>query len=278
MLLSREQLESYGEKGYLLLLNCFSQSEVEAMRAELPALFAEDSPRRVIEKDNNVVRSVYGAHLTNEVFHRLTQQPRIVEPAMQILGSKVYVYQFKINAKAALRGDVWEWHQDYVFWRKEDGMPDARALNVTIFLDDVNEFNGPLLVIPGTQKEGVIDVPSREEQMGFDDVRTGVYETSPTWISNLTADLKYSMSKDVITRLVNQHGIESPKGSAGSVLLFHPNLVHGSSNNISPFDRVITFITFNSVENVPIGSGNARPEFLVNRDLSPVVPLAQDSL
>jgi ectoine hydroxylase len=279
MHLSKEQLESYDEKGYVLLLNCFSESEVEAMRAELPALFAEDSPRRVIEKDNNIVRSVYGSHLTNEVFHRLTLQPRIVEPAMQILGSKVYVYQFKINAKAALGGDVWAWHQDYVFWRNEDGMPDARALNVTIFLDEVNEFNGPLLVLPGSQKEGVIDVPSRQQQIGFDDVRTGVYESSPAWISNLTADLKYSIGRDDITRLVNHYGIESPKGSAGSVLMFHPNLVHGSSNNISPFDRVVTIITFNSVENSPTGSGgNPRPEFLVSRDPSPLVPLAQDSL
>ena len=63
-----------------------------------------------------------------------------------------------------------------------------------------------------------------------------------------------------------------------SVLFFHPNLVHGSSNNISPFDRVITMITFNSMENSPGGSGNPRPEFLVSRDPSLVVRLSQDSL
>ena len=32
-----------------------------------------------------------------------------------------------------------------------------RAMNVAIFLDDVNEFNGPLMFITGSHKKGVID-------------------------------------------------------------------------------------------------------------------------
>jgi ectoine hydroxylase-related dioxygenase (phytanoyl-CoA dioxygenase family) len=278
MYLTREQINGYREKGYLLIPNCFSRSEVEVMRMQLPALFAEDSPERVVEKNKNVARSVYGSHKTNEVFRRLTLQRRLVEPARQILGSDVYVYQFKINAKAALGGDVWEWHQDYIFWLKEDGMPDARALNVTIFIDDMNEFNGPLFVIPGSQKEGMIDISPRSQRLGYDDVRTGVYLTSPEWISNLTADLKYSLSEEIVFQLVNKYGIESAKGPAGSVLLFHPNLVHGSSSNISPLDRAVTIITFNSTENAPLGAENLRPEFLVSRDPAPIAPLAEDSL
>jgi ectoine hydroxylase len=40
----------------------------------------------------------------------------------------VYIYQFKINVKAAFGGDVWQWHQDYIFWRNEDGMPGTESL------------------------------------------------------------------------------------------------------------------------------------------------------
>ena len=36
-------------------------------------------------------------------------------------------------------------------------MPTERAMNIAIFLDDVNEFNGPLMFIPGSHKKGVID-------------------------------------------------------------------------------------------------------------------------
>ncbi len=35
--------------------------------------------------------------------------------------------------------------------------PTERAMNVAIFLDDVNEFNGPLMFIPGSHKRGVVD-------------------------------------------------------------------------------------------------------------------------
>src|SRR6266446_3477812 len=42
-------------------------------------------------------------------------------------------------------------------WRADDQMPEARAMNVSIFLDEVNEFNGPLMFIPGSHKLGVLE-------------------------------------------------------------------------------------------------------------------------
>ena len=272
MHLTREQMSTYEDQGFLLLPEYFTQAEVDTIRAVLPALYAEDTPRRVLEKETNVVRSVYGSHITNDILQRLSQHPRLVEPAMQILGSGVYVHQFKINAKAAFAGDVWEWHQDYVFWRTEDGMPTARVINAVLFLDEVNEFNGPLLLIPGSQQEGVIDVAVQQ-----DDVLTG-YADSPAWISNLTADLKYSLDRDTVARLVSRHGMVAPKGPGGSVLFFHGNLAHGSSPNMSPFDRALALVTYNSVENTLLPVNNPRPDFLASHDYRPVVPLTDDTL
>ena len=37
----------------------------------------------------------------------------MIEPIEQIFGEKVYMHQYKINAKSAFTGDVWQWHQDY---------------------------------------------------------------------------------------------------------------------------------------------------------------------
>jgi ectoine hydroxylase len=182
MCLTDEQLKTYHDTGYLFLSELFSRAEVDAMKAELPVVFAENTPRRVLEKGGDIVRSVYGSHTTNEVFRRLSRHPRIVEAALQILESDVYVYQFKINAKAAFGGDTWEWHQDYVFWRKEDSMPEARVVNVVVFLDEVNEFNGPLLLIPGSQEEGMIDIAARQGV-------PSAYSNSPKWIRSLTCDV-----------------------------------------------------------------------------------------
>ena len=271
MQLTPDQLDSYRRDGYLLLPELFSRDEVEVMQSQLPTLFAEDSERRVVEKGSGVVRSVYGSHQTNDVFQRLTRHPRLVEPAMQILGHQIYVYQFKINAKIAFLGDVWEWHQDYIFWQREDGVPKADLVTISVFLDEVTEFNGPLLMVPGSHTEGVID-PGRAGG-----VPQG-YEGSPDWIANLTADLKYSVDKASLSRLVDRSGIVAPKGPAGSVLFFHPNTVHGSVPNLSPYDRKIVLVTYNRVDNLPTFEEKQRPEFLVSRDFTPIRPLAEGGL
>jgi ectoine hydroxylase len=67
------------------------------------------------------------------------------------------MHQFKINGKMAFEGEVWQWHQDYGTWLNDDLMPTERAMNVAIFLDDVNEHNGPLMFIPGSHRKGVVD-------------------------------------------------------------------------------------------------------------------------
>lgn len=271
MRLTEDQLNAYHRDGYLFLPELFSSQEVAVMKEQLPELFAECSERRVVEKSSGVVRSVYGSHNTNEVFRRLTRHPRLATPAEQILGHSVYVYQFKINAKVAFLGDVWEWHQDYIFWQREDGVPSPSLVTMTVFLDDVTEFNGPLLLVPGSHTEGVIE-PDR-----VGGVPSG-YEGSPNWIANLTADLKYSVDKDNLARLVDRTGIVAPKGPAGSALFFHPNIVHGSVPNLSPHDRKIVLVTYNRVDNLPTHREKPRPEFLVSRDFTPVSPMADNAL
>lgn len=278
MLVTTEQFESYRNHGFLLLPDFFSPEEVAILKGELPTVLAKDTPARVVEKEGDVVRSVYGSHTKNEVFRRLAQHPRLVEPVKEILGGEVYVYQFKINAKSAFDGDVWEWHQDYIFWLKEDGMPTSRVVNALIFLDEVNEFNGPLYLIPGSHREGVIEVPALDVSVMQQSNSLSPYTEKPTWIYNLTAKLKYSIDRSTVARLVSSYGIIAPKGPAGTVLLTHPNTVHGSSNNISPFDRAIVIITYNSVENIPISTTPPRPEFLVSRTCEPINSLADNVL
>ena len=93
-------------------------------------------------------RTAFAAHLYNEAFGLLGAHPRMIDPIEQLFGEKVYMHQFKINAKAAFTGDVWQWHQDYGTWKRDDGMPEPRAMNIAIFLDEVMPINGPLMLVP----------------------------------------------------------------------------------------------------------------------------------
>jgi ectoine hydroxylase-related dioxygenase (phytanoyl-CoA dioxygenase family) len=267
MYITDQQIQDFRRDGFLLLPDVFSAAEVQAMKDELPGVFAEDSPARVMEKETGVVRSVYGSHRTHEAFERMVRDPRLLVSAQRILQDEVYVHQFKINAKLAFRGEVWEWHQDYIFWRNEDGMPTNNVVTVALFLDEVNEFNGPLLFVPGSQKGGVIEPRARNEAEGG----------AESWKADVAAALSYTVQQDTLAELVEDGGITAPKGPAGSVLLFDGNVVHGSAPNMSPFDRMLALVTYNAVSNAPTGGRKVRPDFLCSRDFTPVVPLESDA-
>jgi ectoine hydroxylase len=267
MSLTQGEVDAYRTDGYLILPACFQAAELAALKDEVAKEFVIDSERRVLEKGGTMVRSVYGCHAENEAFGRLVRDPRLLEPAVQLLGDQAYIYQFKINAKAAFGGDLWEWHQDYAFWLHEDGVPEPNLINIVLFLDEVTEFNGPMLMVAGSHREGVIDCrPLGGQPQG--------YEQAPSWVSNLTADLKYSVGKEQLARLAGRYRLVSAKGPRGSVLLFHPNLVHGSAVNMSPFDRMIAIATYNRVDNLPRPKAVRRPWFLVGEDATPLAPLA----
>ncbi|MBW4594264.1 MAG: phytanoyl-CoA dioxygenase family protein [Brasilonema angustatum HA4187-MV1] len=268
MKLTQNQIQQYEEEGMLFLPNYFSKTEVSTLQEELSRL-PEKTPGQIMEKDNQTVRAVHGVHIHSKVFQNLIQHPLLLEPIQQLLGNSVYLYQFKINMKAAFTGDVWPWHQDYAFWYEEDGMPEPRPVNVGIFLDEVNQFNGPLYLISGSHKEGLIQ---------FDTHRSAVEGKDISWEANVSANLKYCLDNATITRLVERGGIIAPVGCAGSVLFFHSNLAHSSVPNISPYPRRLLLITYNSIENIPRPYGKPRPEFLVSQDYTLLQPLENDVL
>src|SRR4029077_9951441 len=157
MKLSAEQLEQFDRDGYLFFPSLFKPEEIKVLTAEVPSLYAQRRPENVREKTGDVVRTNFAAHMYSEPFARLARHPRMVGPAGEILGEPVYMHQVKINGKMAFDGDVWQWHQDFGTWKNDDEMPEPRAMNIALFLDEVNEFNGPLMFIPGSHKLGVID-------------------------------------------------------------------------------------------------------------------------
>lgn len=256
-------LSEYNDKGLLQLPNGFTSHDLKAIKAELPRILAERTERTVMEADGKSVRSVYGVHQHNKFISRLARHPQLLMMAQQILQDNVYVYQSKLNLKLPFAGDVWDWHQDYTYWCNEDGMPAPQAVSVAIYLDDVNEFNGPLYFLPGTHRSGVQRHRSPEGQPAG-------YEDAPGWISNLTAKLKYSIDHDCLRELTLKHGIVAPKGQAGTILLFDCNIIHASPPNISPFGRTTLIFTYNRVSNAPLESRRRRPEFLASADSRPL--------
>jgi L-proline 4-hydroxylase len=264
--MSAHTVDLYARTGYVLLGGLFSLEEIATIKSALPEILDERSERTVMEASQLAVRSVYGVHQHHPIYRDLARHPRILGLVRQLLRSSVYVYQSKVNTKAAVDGDVWPWHQDYVFWQREDFMPEARALTVAVFLDDVTELNGPILLIPGSHRDGVLPFETQ-------DGPAAGYDPSVQWLPNLIARLKYTIERQTLIDLARERGVVAAKGRAGAALFFDCNLAHASLPNLSPVDRTLALLTYNPVDNAPVAAALHRPEFLVSRDTRPLVPV-----
>jgi ectoine hydroxylase len=134
-------------------------------------------------------------------------------------------------------------------------MPEPRAMNIAIFLNEVNEFNGPLMFIPGSHRLGVVEAEH--------DTSTTSY---PLWTIN----------HETISKLVERGGIVAPKGAAGSMILFHGCLVHASTSNLSPWHRVSVYLSLCAVSNHI--RRFKRPGYIAHRDFTPIQCLPDDCL
>ncbi|NBT01566.1 MAG: proline hydroxylase, partial [Betaproteobacteria bacterium] len=209
MKLTQQQLAQFEQDGYLFFPSLFSEQEMKVLRDEVPTIYKEFRPEIIREKDGLTPRTSFAAHTYSDVFAKLGRHPRMVEPVQQYFGEPVYMHQFGT-------------------WYNDDGMPEPRAMNVAIFLDEVNEFNGPLYFIPGSHREGVVAAAH--------DLKTTSY---PLW----------TLDNQKVRELVAKGGMVAPKGPAGSMMMFHGCLVHGSPSNMSPWDRVIVYLSLCTVSN-----------------------------
>ncbi len=267
--LSKEQVDFYEENGYIMLEKFFDNEDLELLKDELQSTMKahedKEGPDVIKEPNSNEIRSIFEVHKDGDFFERLSRNERLVKVVEQILGSKVYINQSRINFKPGFKGKEFYWHSDFETWHVEDGMPRMRALSCSIVLTDNYEYNGPLMLVPGSQNWYVStagETPEDNYKSSLQKQEVGVPdEGSMEW-------------------LVEQAGgrIDRATGPAGSVLLFDCNTMHGSAGNISPYPRSNVFFVYNSIENKlvePFSDKAPRPEFLANREnIQPITPVA----
>ncbi|QWA10816.1 phytanoyl-CoA dioxygenase family protein [Sodalis ligni] len=257
-----KDLELYRKQGFNISESLYTRQEVNILNAETHRLMHESSAGKVLEGNGKTLRSINGPNLNSELFQNLACDARLLGQAEMLLGGPVYVHQYKINTKQAFQGQNWEWHSDYWFWKKEDGMPEPKALTTVIFLDEVNEFNGPMLLVPGTQYDVLIDE--------IHDRPYGELDGGDNWAITTAQNLKYRLSETYLRKKIENKGIVAAKGRPGDVLFFHCNLLHCSSANSSPWDRKAVFISYNLVSNCLNEVPSPRPEFMASRQFTPL--------
>ena len=255
--LSQQQSDDFARDGFLVLTNVFTASELALLQREAGNLLSDPAALQaetvIQEPGSREVRSIFDIHRQNPVMGRLAAERRLSEVARYLLGGDVYIHQSRLNYKPGFDGREFYWNSDFETWHAEDGMPRMRALSMSILLAENTANNGPLMLMPGSQRKFV----------------TCVGETPDNHYRTSLQRQEYGVpDRDHLAALAAEHGIVAPTGQPGTVIIFDCNTMHGSNGNITPLPRSNVFLVYNSIENqlqAPFAAPEPRPEFIAAR-------------
>jgi len=239
--LSDEEKRSYAEDGFFIRERVFSAAEVDELREAVEgcaarAIAAAEAGGEEYEIDGNryceasgstvqfehrpgsgTIRVIEPFHHLHERIDRLIDDPRFVNPARDLIGDeRVSLFTDKLNLKRPGEGSGFRWHQDSPYWAHF--FPDVERLpNLMLSLDDANEANGCLRVIPGSHRQGMLPGLEGRGVLGSLFTDPGFFDES----RQLPAVM-----------------------AAGSMLFFSPSTVHGSEPNESTERRRALVFTY----------------------------------
>ena len=194
--------EQWTERGFVPVVEVLDPDEATRCRALFDAL------ERAIPPEAAEVR-ILDRHLDVEFVWRLTTHPRVLDAVEAVLGSDILLLASNFFCKypAAERGERFvAWHQDVTYW----GLEPPRAITGWIAIDDADEENGCMSVIPGSHRAGVLEHGKSARQ------------------GNLL-----SINQEVADGLVDEARAVSMPLRAGQMSLHDGLLLHGSHPNRS---------------------------------------------
>lgn len=253
MRLTEQHMQAFDRDGFLIFPQLLSGPEVEILRAETDRLKAIDC-EYVKRERSGALRTIFRVHEDNgptqsPAFRALSRTPRMLATAQQLLGDdELYIFHTKINLKPAIEGTIWAWHQDYGTW-KRDGVPRCDMVTYMVMLDDADELGGALYLVPGSHKQGTIE--------HIEDEAVGALN-------------RYSMPRDVLLKTLEAGKAVPVSGKAGTVAMFHCNVVHGSGHNMSSRDRRQLYIVYNPTANKPADADRIRGDELSSMNQAPI--------
>ena len=168
------------------------------------------------------VRRIKTPHQWHESYARIVAHAGILEVLKQLWGPSIRFDISKLNLKAAGYGAPVEWHQDWAFYPHTND--DLAA--VGIMLDDVDDANGPLMVLPGSHLGPIFD---HHDDAGF---FCGAIDPG-------RGEVDFSRAVKLT-------------GPAGSITIHHARTVHGSATNTSGRPRRLLLHQYRAADAWPI--------------------------
>mgnify|MGYP001808348285 FL=1 len=230
-MLTEKQIKFYKENGYLLVENALPPKILKGLQ-DVTDEFVEAS-RNVAEndetydlsddhsKENPRLRRLKQPHLLHKIYENVTLDECILGPVSQLLGNNLRRDHTKLNFKLPDGGEAIEWHQDWAFYPHTND----DIVEVSIFLDDCDEDNGPLLVVPESHLGPLDDHHHNGYFIGAVDPKKSHYDVS-------------TASKFI--------------AKAGSISFHHVRALHGSTKNKSNKSRRMFFVGYTAADSWPL--------------------------
>jgi len=164
-MLSPQQIEKFQRDGFVKGSQVLDEAQVETLRTEMLRVIEKQDeleqngrrkPVQIVNltgKADNPVWQVVNIWLASEPFEQLVHNPVLAQEAAQLTGaSELRLWHDQIQFKPAQTGGVNMWHQDSPLWPSVE--PKTEQVTAWVALDDVDEDNGCMRMVPGSHRWG----------------------------------------------------------------------------------------------------------------------------
>lgn len=169
MSLTPAQRDAFREHGWFVLPQLFTGGELDALRTAYDRALA--APLLLGERGKGKFQYGPLLHVQSGRLCRFATSPRLVEPAIELLGPDVRLYWDQAVSKPPGATSDVPWHQDNGYTPVEP----EEYVTCTVALDPMTRDNGCLWIQPGSHRRGT--QPHRPTdyffQIGYDGDATG---------------------------------------------------------------------------------------------------------
>ena len=151
--LTREQINTFNEQGYLKPFRVYSDAEIGVIRDEFDGMIEQVMARG----DHNY--SIISAHLKSRMVHDIINEPRIVAYISDLLGDDVVGWGAHFFCKLPGDGKVVNWHQDASFWP----LSPSKTVTAWLAIDDADTGNACMRFVAGSHHYGHLTYHMSEE-------------------------------------------------------------------------------------------------------------------
>ncbi len=220
--LTPQQLQAYHDQGYLVLENVLTAAGLAAVRHE--CMVAWEAQKQEFDPSKNWLHNslLVNIHHHSPIVRRYYYDGPLLDVMGQLIGPNIKGATSQLTFK--MRGNTMSfgWHQDNGYGELDP----YNTVTTLTALDDADEENGCLWLIPGSHRQGQIRVERSPEDR--------------------------AAAKEVVVEVDDRDAIPMPI-RAGNVLLFNCWMLHKSEGNRSlNRDRRILFMRYADADAVEV--------------------------